>query len=276
MDSKTMSYVGVCGVSSVEEAGKVLSLIRDSGFTMRTHHVPMMGFQVSWKSIAFGFSEGNNRVPKLKELPGMLESVKGEVFSTIHYYTKDRERLVPEISAVLDLENAYQRKLVGGVQINLTWPSQEEVKAIKCKYPELKIILSVSPRVTEGMTMRQVAERMAKDYSNVDYLILDASGGRGVAFDPSQIIATYNTLRRNGVNSEIVFSGGLSGDNVTERLSLLEKAVGTKRFSIDAEGGLRDKILMDGKQIETYGADLLNLDKVDSYLKRASEILLRR
>jgi phosphoribosylanthranilate isomerase len=272
----TKDYVGVCGVASVEEAKDVRALVRKSGFTMETEHVPMMGFQVSWKSLAFGFSEGNRRVPKIKELPAILEVVRAEVFPTIHYYTKNRERLVDEISSVLDMEEIYKRKLVEGVQINLVWPSQEEVKAIKEKYPELKIILSVSPKTTEGMTMNQVAERLVAGYSNVDYLILDASGGRGIVFDPSEMIKTYATLKDHGVTSKIVFSGGLGGDNVKERLALLENAAGTKKFSIDAEGGLRDKIMIDGKPAEGYGADTLSFAKVEAYLKGASEMLLRK
>ena len=83
----------------------------------------MMGFQVSYKSLKYGFSEGNRRVLRLDDLPAILECVSGSVFPTLHYFTKEKEKLVGEIRTLTDFEGIYERGLVGGVQINkANWP----------------------------------------------------------------------------------------------------------------------------------------------------------
>jgi phosphoribosylanthranilate isomerase len=257
-------------MSSVEEARKVVTLFSsNSSFSLGSEHVPMMGFQVSYKSLKYGFSEGNNRVPRLADLPAILECVSGSVFPTLHYYTKEPEKLVGELDTLLKSENIYEKGLVGGVQINGVWPKTGQMSEIRSKFPGLKIILQMSSVVTGDMTVPQVADKLAKDYAGVEYIILDSSHGKGIEFDTAEITSIYQTFRNGGVQSAIVFAGGFNGDNVKEKLVQLIKAANTSNFSIDAEGGLRDKVG------EGYGNDILNLDKVRSYLKGASEILRR-
>jgi hypothetical protein len=250
----------------VDEAKSVVSLIRGSGFGMQTGHVPMMGFQVSWKSLDFGFSEGNNRVPRFKDLPLILEAVKGEVFQTLHYYTKRPDRLLPELDRVLAHENIYEAGLVGGVQINRAFPEPREIKALKDAYPELKIVLQVYPKED---SVAQLAEQLAREYGELDYIIVDYSHGTGTEFDARQVTATYRALRDAGVGSGITFAGGFSGENVRLKAHRLVEAVGTRDFSIDAEGGLRDRAG------EGYGNDMLNLGKVESFLRGSFEELVR-
>jgi hypothetical protein len=267
MKEKSKNYVGVSGIASVEEAHRVLPLIRASGLTLETGHVPMLGFQVSYKSLEFGFSEGNNRVPRFEMLPAILETIKGEVFPTIHYYTKNKDRLLLEIHRVMGLDGIYSKGLVKGLQINGIWPKTEEMEEIKAVYPELKVVLQISPKVTEGMTTDQVAKKIAKRYADFDYLILDASRGKGIEFDVAETASIYRNFRNHGVEARIIFAGGLNGDNVKEKVTQLKEMLGSQDFSIDAEGGLRNKLG------EGYGNDLLDLGKVESYLKGASEAL---
>lgn len=270
METKTKQYVGVCGVASVEEAEKVVHLFRESGLNLKTEHIPMMGFQVSYKSLKYGFSPGNNRVPRLDKLHMILECVSRDTFPTIHYYTKEPEKLVPELEEVLVLDRIYRKGLVGGVQINGVWPTTDQISEIRGKFPELKITLQMSSAVTGDMTQQQVAGKLAAGYADIEYIILDSSHGTGVEFDTAEIASTYRTFRENGVRSAVVFAGGFNGDNVKEKLAQLMRVTNTRDFSIDAEGGLRDRVG------EGYGNDLLNLNKVQSYLRGSSEVLLRK
>lgn len=265
MVSKCRPYVGVSGVSSVEDAKKVLFLMHESGFTMQTRHVPMMGFQVSWKSLDFGFSEGNNRVPRLNSLPLILEAVSGEVFPTIHYYTKRPDRLVQEIERVLEYNSIYDSGLVGGLQINGAFPEPESVEWLKNSYPSLKLALQVNPDTKE---IEAMAKTIARYYKGLDYVLLDSSGGRGLELDTKSIAATYRALRDNGSEAGMVFAGGLTGENIANKIRLLAGATGVTEFSIDAEGGLRNRLG------EGYGNDLLDLAKVASYLGGAYKALL--
>ena len=260
--AKSKPYVGVCGVSSVEEAKDVVQLIRSSGFTLQTDHIPMMGFQVSWKSMDFGFSEGNRRVPHLNQLPLILKEVKGEVFSTLHYYTKRPEQLVHELGRLMEHDGIYVNGLVDGVQLNRVFPRPYEIKVLKDIYPELKIILQVYP---DPDSTKQLAKNLAREYGQLDYIILDYSHGKGVELDTAQISLSYRTIRDSGFGAGVVFAGGLTGDNIKAKVAQLSEAVGSYDFSIDAEGGLRDKVG------EGYGNDVLNLGKVASFLRGASE-----
>ncbi len=265
MVSKSRPYVGVSGVYSAEEARGVASLMRGSGFTMQTGHIPMMGFQVSWKSLDFGFSDGNNRVPRLDSLPQILEAISGEVFTTVHYYTKRTDRLVQEIEMVLEYEGIYDSGLVGGVQINGAFPEPDSVEGLRNSYPSLKLALQVNP---DTMKIETMAKTLARYYKGLDYVLFDSSGGRGLELDVGRIAAAYRALKDGGSEAGVVFAGGLAGGNVAHKIKLLAEAMGEREFSIDAEGGLRDRVG------EGYGNDMLNMDKVAAYLGGASKALL--
>lgn len=235
---------------------------------MKTNHIPMMGFQVSYKTLKYGFSEGNRRVPHRDELPAILETVNGDVFPTIHYYTKEPELLVPQLEALLRFGSIHDKGLVGGVQINKVWPTTKQISEIRGRFPQLKIILQMSSAVTGDMLPEQVAEKLARDYKGVEYIILDSSHGRGIEFEVAESVSTHNTFRALGVESRTTFSGGFSGENVREKVAALSTALLSLDFSIDAEGGLRDRVG------EGYGNDVLNLSRVQRYLEGAREAFL--
>ncbi|MGD0729391.1 MAG: hypothetical protein ABR981_04920 [Candidatus Micrarchaeaceae archaeon] len=264
------SYVGVSSISSVDEAKQVISLAREAGFELklRTDYMLMMGFQVSNKSLENGFSEGNKRIPQLDRLPEILESVWGSVFSTLHYYTPKPENLASDVIRLLEFGSIGRTRLVRGLQLNRVLPTERDILEIKSKYPELSIILQISPEFY-GMTTQQLAEKVTKDYPNMDYILLDSSLGEAKEFDVDMITQDYHIFRENGINAEIVFAGGLHGNNVKDKVTRIMKKIGTRQFSIYAEGGLRDRIG------EGYGNDILNFEKVEKYLRGASEGLIR-
>jgi phosphoribosylanthranilate isomerase len=265
---KGKSYVGVSGISSVREAEEVVdAFYTDAGFSAMGSHVPMMGFQVSYKCLERGYSEGNNRVPMLDELPNILKAVEGKVFSTVHYYTKNKDSLLKEVWKVLNTESIYYRVLVGGLQINGVLPTPEQFGSIKHAFPELKLILQLSPKTVGTMHVNDIAKSLSNDYAGVDYVLIDPSMGTGKEFDVNVAVETYHMLRTNCISAGIVFAGGLNGSNVSSKVRSVSKAIGTTEFSIDAEGGLRDR-LGDG-----YGNDALNMEKVRAYLRNARAAL---
>ncbi len=268
MPQTSKNYVGVSGVASVEEAKSVASLARNAGFSMGSEHVPMIGLQASYKSLKYGFSEGNRRVPHMDMLAPILSAVRRDTFPTIHYYTKEPERLVDELTALLKYDGIYKADLVGGIQINRVWPTEHQMWELKNRFHGMKITLQMSKAVTGEMTDAQVAEKLAKEYKDVDYILLDSSHGKGVEFDQEGVVSTYETFRNGGVRSRMVIAGGFTGSNVKEKTLWLRGALGSTDFSIDAEGGLRDKLG------EEYGNDVMNLDKVKDYLNGAAGILL--
>lgn len=265
MVERNRDYVGVCGPYNVEETKEIASLMRKSGFTMETSHIPMIGFHVSWKSLEYGFSEGNRRVPPFKQLPEMLESVKGGVFSTIHYYTNNPKGILQELKAVLNRDSIYKANLVGGVQINGMLPSPKEIMELKEGYPELKIVLETSPKSTNGTSTEEIARRLSKNYYYLDYIIFDSSLGRGIEIDTDKFKVAYNVFKEEGIKANMVFAGGLNGSNVLQKAAEIKEMVGGSNFSLDVTTGVRDK------KGEGYGNDVINMEKVGHYLRSASK-----
>lgn len=244
MASRNKNYVGVSSASSVEDVKSMVKLIQESGFTMQTKHIPMMGFQISQKGVL-----------QLDQLPSMLESVKGEVFTTTHHHIEMSWQLVHEIVTVLDYEGIYKNGLIGGIQINGAFPFPFEVKKLKDDYPELRITLQVHPNKD---SVKDMAKYLAKNYKEVDYVIIDPSEGKGIELDVAQTARIYNTLKDNGFNANIVLTGNLNGDNVSKKVSEFKELLKSDDFSLDAESGVR------------------GTGKVKSYLRGAAEGLLEK
>ncbi|MDE1873569.1 MAG: hypothetical protein KGI04_00405 [Candidatus Micrarchaeota archaeon] len=264
------NYVGVSGVASVDEAKSVAALALRSGFSLSSGHVPMIGLQASYKSLQYGFSEGNRRVPHLDQLAPILEAAKRDTLPTIHYYTKEPEKLVWQVTALLRHDGIYKRDLIKVLQVNGVWPTHTQLWELRNRFHGLMVTFQMSGKVTAGMSSLEVARRLAGEYPEVDYVLLDSSRGTGKEFGTDEVVSTCREFRNAGVKSRIVIAGGFTGENVVEKVSGLKAALHGSDFSIDAEDGLRDKLG------EGYGNDTLNLEKVRAYLEGASSVFLRR
>ena len=109
--------------------------------------------------------------------------------------------------------------------------------------------------------MGEIADRVANRYSKVDYVLIDFSGGKKLEFDEKYVSKLYGALSAVTNGQAIGIAGGLSGDNAAEKLTLLTDILRTWKFSIDAEGGLRDE------------SDVLSMAKVEHYLKEVARVL---
>ena len=262
-------YIGVTGSTSTAEVSALVEFFEKNGVSMSGDVVPMIGFLVSDLAMLTGRKEGDRRYPATKDLASLLESAHGKAFATIHYDTKTPGNLYFEICSVIQRDGLYDKGIVGGVQLNCAWPPKEQVAAIKNAYPLLKIILQLPKKAVEGLSPKDIARKIINDYPRIDYLLLDPSGGRGIAFDPVESTTLYHAVIAEGFRGTIGFAGGLSGENVGDRVKTLKAAVAGGRFSIDAEKRLRDQITDDN------GDSVLNLDKARAYISAAAKALLQ-
>lgn len=92
--------------------------------------------------------------------------------------------------------------------------------------------------------------------------MIDPSGGNEFEFDLNFSSEFYQRFKEKLPSIVVGFAGGLNGENVCFRVNSLKRKLGTLDFSIDAEGGLRDKLS------PAYGDDLLKLTKVSSYISK--------
>ena len=257
------TYIGITGPTSKQEVNLILNEFQKTGFTLNSQHIPMLGFLVSYKTLN-NIPTENKRYPLFKNLHPLLEQANNQIFTTIHYNTKDKDNLVNEVSRVFD--GIYQDNLCRGIQLNIVWPSIKAVEQIKNKFPDMKIIFQANHKGLSSGNPSEVASEIKQYHKSIDYILIDPSAGKGQEFDIDNSVEIYQRLRDQIPNLSIGFAGGFKGENIESRLQTISNKIQTQDFSIDAEGGLRDKLS------SAYGDDLLNVQKVRNYLQNASKV----
>ena len=243
-------YLGVTGLTTVDQVKSTCSDFRRFHSLIRSSHLSMAGFLVSYKTL--NGEEGSKRYPKVKDLRELLEAAGEEIFTTIHYNSRE-DHLADQVSRVFD--GIYQDNLCKGLQLNISWPNSRQVSKIKHKFPGMKIIFQVSHKAMSGYNSRTLARNVRDKYGNdLSYALIDPSGGREQRFEIDSSFEVYGELRDRCPELTVGFAGGLTGSIVRDRVNRLTKKIGNTNFSIDAEGGLRD------------GKDELNPDKVRNYI----------
>jgi phosphoribosylanthranilate isomerase len=260
-------YLGVSGLVTVKEIKLLVDLFERNGFNIEGSRIPMVGILVSYRSIDLGFNPSSRRYPSLRDIPRLLEATENKTFNTIHFNTKRPEVLHQDIEKLLILEDNYDRGLIHGIQFNLAWPLKEEIDIIKKQYPKLKTIFQLSNYAMENLQLTEVTDRL-NVYPDIDYILIDPSGGKGLGFDLKYSSEIYRNLKRAGFNAIIGFAGGLSGENVAGIILNLKENLNTIAFSIDAEGRLRDK------KSDAHGDDDLSPEKVRSYIENSAHAFL--
>jgi phosphoribosylanthranilate isomerase len=253
----TTPYIGITGITSADEAiHAVKSFEANKKSHRQTGHQLMLGVLVSYKTLKIGAHPTKRRYPPLREIPEILEAVKGKCFPVLHYNTRTPE-FVGELRRLLEFQDLYRKGLVRGVQLNINAPSPTQVAAVSQRYAKLSIILQFNQSPHNITNYPQ----LARDYGgSADYVLIDPSRGTGLAFAHSHAVTQYAQLRQCAPWG-IGFAGGLSPENIKSKLSRLKSALETTDFSIDAESGLRDQ------------GDDLDLKKVDLFLQEAQLLL---
>ena len=257
-------YVGITGAVTVQETKDICKEFSNAGYGLETPHIPMLGFLVSYKTLK-GQQTKNRRYPQFNEIPELLRATENKFFTMIHYNSRVVESLSDQVAEIFD--GIYQEDLCRAIQLNVIWPYSHQVKKIKEEHPDMNIVFQLSYSSMQGKTPTQIAE-IIKTYDDVlSYVLIDPSGGRGIPFDIESSVSIYSELRNRCPDVHIGFAGGFNGDDADLRIDKLIRYIGNDQFSIDAEGGLRDKITSE------YGDDILNIEKVRRYLELASTVL---
>jgi len=257
-------YVGITGPVNIQETMDICNEFYEAGYTMKTPHIPMLGFLVSYKTLN-GQGTKNRRYPPINELPELLQAVNGKALTMIHYNSREMNSLSDQIFKLFD--DIYEENLCRSLQLNIVWPDIEQITKIKENYPKMNIVFQLSHKATEGKIPREISEGVKYYGDLLDYVLIDPSGGRGMPFHLKSSIEIYKELRKQCPGLTIGFAGGFDGENVAPRLKELVQHTEETNFCIDAEGGLRDKITSE------YGDDVLNIEKARKYLQNASSVL---
>lgn len=230
-------YIGVTGIMSAEQARNVINEYRAAWDGRPETHDLMLGVLASAKTIRGEANRWPLRYPKRDAIADIFISAPG-VVNLIHYagnFTSDEstEAQRTRLNDALDCAGAS----CDGAQLNGEWP---------------RVTLASMRLVMQTRTLAL----SANDRPDATDLLLDMSGGKGVAAD---IGVAVQSLRHSPWARGIGIAGGFCADFLPPRWVFGEHP----QLSIDAEGQLRD------------GPDggTLNMDKVRAYLRAAVAVV---
>lgn len=261
---KAKPYVGITGPITKKEVASCINGFAEAGYSIESPHIPMRGYLASYKTLNKK-PTSNRRYPSIADLPGLLKHADNKVLTMIHYNSREMSTLADQVKQIF--EEIYHDMLCRSIQLNIIWPDINQVKLIKQQFPELQIVFQASHNVIKDKTPKKIVQLINRYGNMLDYVLIDPSGGRGVEFKVEHSLSVYNEIREKLPKITVGFAGGLTGKNVDEQISKIISRTEHTDFCIDAEGGLRDKLS------DKYGDDLLNLEKVRSYLQSASRVL---
>ena len=257
---KPKPYVGITGPVTEQEVNYIVTQFASCGYSMSSNHLPMLGFLVSQKTLNEEHVN-NRRYPEFKYLRKLIERTENEVLPMIHYNSREMSTLSEQLKRVFD--GIYD--ICKAVQLNIIFPDIKQIAKIKKELPDLQIVFQASKSVIGSKSSKELSEKVFEYGDLIDYVLIDPSGGKGIEINLEHYIDFYNEISSNA-NLTVGFAGGFTGENVVSRVNGLIDRIGHNNFCIDVEGGLRDKITPD------YGDDILNEDKVRSYLQESSKV----
>lgn len=261
---KAKPYVGITGPVTKQEVKAIVQELNKAGYTMSSPHMPMLGYLFSYKTLN-GQITKNKRYPLISELKNLLEQADNKALTMIHYNSKAMSTLAEQVSKLFD--GLYQERLCNAMQLNIVWPDAYQIKLIKNKFPEMQIVFQISHKAAAHKTYKEIVNGIKEYGDTLNYVLIDPSGGRGLEFNIEESLKIYYELKNQLPNFTIGFAGGFNDQNTANRVRKIIDKTGDSDFCIDAEGGLRDKLS------DAYGDDLLNMEKVKSYLQAASSVL---
>lgn len=268
-------YIGIVGVKNVSESIAAADAIKGALAGKQLIHVPQLGAQVTRTTLEGGQSSTSRRNPVVTDIPMMFRTARRmvpELFTVVHFTPKDPAIVAESVRKIFTMEDMYEMGTCRGLQLNGQFGkiTPDILAEVKSEFPELSIILQLHGSVLEKRPRQDIVDELFQLSHSIEYVLIDPSGGRGQEMDvaagaelASKIlyeVPAYGT--RGNLPIQVGLAGGLHGGNVGRIVGILRRLVGTP-VSIDAEGGLRDKVG------EGYGNDDFNIRKAEKYFSEA-------
>ena len=257
---ESQPYVGVTGVKSPAQVKGVVDCFARHGLCQigQGSYQGMLGFLVSQKRLAQRDIPGDQS-PAAKDLADLCALVPDGLLPMMHYHTAEKDTLVSQVKELFSVGSMYDRGVCRALQLNVDWPPVGQVEGIMDAFPEMRIVLQLPRRATEGRSVEEIAG-LARPYApSVAYALIDPSGGEGIPFDIDRSVELMLALHEALPGVVIGAAGGLRGETVRQRVEDIRTRY-LPPFCIDAQGGLRDIV---------GGSSVLNLGKVDSFVRNA-------
>jgi phosphoribosylanthranilate isomerase len=242
-------YIGVTGFKTTNEVDAVTCTAEELGYP--ASHTIMFGYLTSSKRLQSPDIPGM-RGPSVDSLPALVARAPAWSLPMLHYHTKDHEKMRTEVDRLISLTG------VPSVQLNMDWPSLEDIAALTRQYSGLAVVLQFPARAMQGMSIEHIAERASEYDGLVAYALIDKSGGKGIPFDASETADILAALEIAMPRTTLAVAGGFSPDNVAERIRQLRA---NRPYSIDAESGVMTNNALDIEKVRLYIANSMEAVK---------------
>lgn len=248
------SYVGITGFMSSGEVTEVIS----KSFWGDNDPLLMVGVLMSSKTLGGKRNKWSKRYPFGYNISTIFPS-HPRALNLIHFSTDYPDNLDRELFEAVRIGG----ERLHGFQLNVVWPKIHLLRAFKKSYPEMKLVLQLGNKaiIKAGKSRKVLAQKVADYQGLIDYVLLDGSGGYGLAFDFRSSYEYLSYLSEVGIkyNIGIGLAGGMCAAEVDRFYELRRCLYLPNGLSTDAEGRLRDRF------------DQLDIAKAVDYLRTMRE-----
>jgi len=174
------------------------------------------------------------RFPKVEEIPNIF-TANEKALNMIHYATKQPENFSEQLVRLVEIAG----ENLDGFQLNMRWPDPRQIEAFRRRFDAMRIVLQVGAGALTDVERDPVrlVEKLLEYRDLVEQILLDPSGGKGIALDVKEMHDYLHALQYSSLIQNIVIAGGLGPDSL---LSIQPLVAEFADLSIDAEGKLRD------------------------------------
>lgn len=257
-------YVGITGVTTREQSSRIADQFQSAGFSNRGRYQGMIGYLSDWSFIRKGEPLSDpKRYAAISDLPDIFDPTQEFGANAVHFLPEphDSDALMRDLDTLFISNGVYERGLSKVVQINRA--TQIVNPAVLARVidlmPELVIICQVGREDLQGSVEALIA-KLANFAPYTDVFLVDPSQGQGREIETDRFIDVFTVLRDTFPHVQIAVAGGISGDNVADKLDGFSRIIG-QPFSIDMESGARDEY------------DELDLSKTRLYIQNAGQFL---
>jgi hypothetical protein len=282
VEGEFAGYFGACGVYSPDEARAMADALRsERKYPDRKVMIGVMTHRLVLRDDLGIPQEVLDEVRA--EFPDREEMAAGftddpDVFNTVHYadlYSPDGPRKggdAPDVCENLELVVKYGGENLHAIQLDVTWPSADELKRFKEKHPDVAIILQVGKfglAEVDG-DPHAVVEKLREYGDSVDYTLLDTSMGMGKGMNAERLLPMLRTIRDQLPEMGLAVAGGLGPDSV----DLLEPiAAEFPDISIDAEGNLKREDTPRDERGHILATEPVDLGRTTDYIQKSCAAL---
>ncbi len=257
---RTKPYIGITGArNGVEVINLKTNFLKDLGWSEESsEYCGMIGFLFSRYKL-----QSDSSLEKLAYL--LDQSSSDNTLAFVHYYSNSTGKgLENEITQMIEELNRSDTSPLQGLQLNIPWPDARIFEKLKDVYG-LKTVLQLGPKVMTEIVSDSVIKHRLDSYSNnIDYVLIDTSGGRGKSLDfvqAERFSSLVDEVFSDDINKPIkIFAGGISADNVLNMITSISQFSG-QGFGVDAQK----------KLMNVSGS--IDINQAELYIRRASQAL---